>query len=137
MAPTSEWDSTPVGGLRRTVTGMEYTGLGIHLKVSDIAKSRSFYEETLGLDPIRAAGTPEFRRSLPESLTSDPDDGLPGSPDTWNSVTYRPTPNAEWEIGDGHPAVDSDVFDDRTGMSDSLEAGCQVQTGARSTSPCT
>lgn len=89
---------------------MRYTGLGIHLKVRNITESRSFYEDALGLDPIRGAGTPEFRRSLPVSLASKPGDGLPGSPDTWNSVTYQPTPNAELEIGDGHPAVDSDVF---------------------------
>jgi catechol 2,3-dioxygenase-like lactoylglutathione lyase family enzyme len=94
----------------RTVPGVRYTGLGIHLKVSDITASRLFYEETLGLIPARGAGTAEFRRSLPDFLTSKHEDGLPGSPDAWNSVTYRPSAHAELEIGDGHPAVASDVF---------------------------
>ena len=64
-----------------TVLGVRYTGLGIHLKVSDITASRLFYEETLGLIPARGAGTAEFRRSLPDLLTAKHQDGLPGSPD--------------------------------------------------------
>lgn len=90
---------------------MNYTGLGIHLKVDDIAASRAFYEDVLGLAPTRAAGSDVFRKSLPPSLPSGADDGLPGSPDSWNSVTYEPSPSAPLEIGDGHPAVERpDVY---------------------------
>lgn len=89
---------------------MNYTGLGIHLKVADIAKSRDFYEGVLGLAPARASGSDDFRSTLPSSLPSRVNDGLPGSPDQWNSVTYQPSESAQLEIGDGHPAVALQVF---------------------------
>lgn len=97
-------------GSLRTVSGVKYTGVGIHLKVSDIKASRSFYEEALGLVPARGSGTDDFRRSLPDFLATNRGDGLPGSPDAWNSVTYVPTAHGELEIADGHPAVDTVVF---------------------------
>lgn len=84
---------------------MNYTGLGIHLKVRDIAVSREFYEGLLGLTPTRAAGTEAFRRTLPATLPPRSDDGLPGASDRWNCVTYEPSPTAPLEICDGHPAV--------------------------------
>lgn len=89
-----------------TVPPVNYTGLGIHLKVHDVAASRAFYEGVLGLVPTRAAGSDEFRKTLPATLPPRRDDGLPGSPDAWNSVTYQPSPSAPLEISDGHPAVE-------------------------------
>ena len=88
---------------------MRYTGLGVHLKVRDIAKSRSFYEGLLGLVPMRGSGDDAFRATLPQSLPSRADDGLPGAPDHWCSITYEPSPSAELEIADGHPAVTDDA----------------------------
>lgn len=90
---------------------MEFTGVGVHLKVQDIAASRRFYEQVIGMVPARASGSPEFRSTLPAGFAPH-DDGLPGSPDRWNSISYKPCPNTEIELSDSHPAVpDRSVFE--------------------------
>lgn len=93
-----------IGAVRPTVSSMEFTGVGVHLKVHDITASRHFYEQVLGMVPARASGSPEFRSTLPVGLAPQ-DDGLPGSPDRWNSISYKPCPNTEIELADSHPAV--------------------------------
>ena len=45
----------------------ELTDFGTHLKVSDIKKSREFYE-SLGFKPIFGYGDEEFRKTLPEGV---------------------------------------------------------------------
>lgn len=91
---------------------MQSDGLGIHLKVRDIQVSREFYERTLGLVPVFGYGDREFRLTLPESIASVTDDGLPGAPEQYSGVTYELTPQSPLEIADGHVAVpDADVFD--------------------------
>lgn len=67
--------------------------------------SRRFYEDLLGMTPARASGNSAFRRTLPPTLPSSNDDGLPGSPDLWNSISYKPCPKTEIELADSHPAV--------------------------------
>ena len=74
----------------------EITGFGIHLKVSDIEKSRKFYE-SLGFKPVFAYGDEKFRASLPK--------GLPSAPERYRGITYQIGENAKLEIADGHIAV--------------------------------
>lgn len=91
---------------------MKFTGVGVHLKARDLAASRRFYEGLLGMTPARASGNPNFRRTLASALPPSREDGLPGSPDRWNSISYRPCPNTEIELADSHPAVsDRSVFE--------------------------
>jgi catechol 2,3-dioxygenase-like lactoylglutathione lyase family enzyme len=90
---------------------MRYNGLGIHIKVADIAKSRDFYEGLLDLKPVFGYGDTDFRRSLPDTIPSVLNDGLPGAPERYRGVTYEPTPQSPLEIADGHIAVpDRSVF---------------------------
>ncbi len=92
---------------------LQCTGLGIHLKVRDINASRKFYEGTLGFVPVFGYGDDEFRASLPKGIPSALNDGLPGAPEKYRGVTYEPTPDAPFEIADGHIAVtDHSVFKD-------------------------
>ena len=79
----------------------QFTGIGIHVKVSDIHASRDFYEE-LGFTPVFGYGDEEFRASLPEGTAS--------APERYRGVTYRLNDNAEFEIADGHVAVRPEVF---------------------------
>lgn len=71
------------------------TGIGIHLKVRDIAKSRVFYE-SLGLQPAFAYGDSAFVQSFPK--------GMPTAPEKYRGVTYH-TPTGDIEIAEGHIAV--------------------------------
>lgn len=81
----------------------EYTGLGIHVKVKDIAKSREFYE-SIGFRPVFGYGDDEYRATLPE--------GCPSAPERYRGVTYRLSDDIEFEIADGHIAVKSEVFEE-------------------------
>lgn len=87
---------------------MQYTGLGMHIKVRDVAASRSFYEDRLGLAPVFGYGDDEFRATLPTDIPSILNDGLPGAPERYRGVTYEPTPTSPLEIADGHIAVPRD-----------------------------
>lgn len=78
-----------------------FTGLGVHLKVKDINKSRDFYE-SLGFVPIFGYGDEEFRSSLPKGCAS--------APEIYNGVTYQLSESALLEIADGHVAVKPQVF---------------------------
>jgi catechol 2,3-dioxygenase-like lactoylglutathione lyase family enzyme len=90
---------------------IQYTGFGIHLKVADISRSRAFYEGALGLAPVFGYGNEGFRKTLPPSIPSVVQDGLPGAPERYCGVTYEPSPHAPLEIADGHIAVpDRAVF---------------------------
>lgn len=79
----------------------EFTGIGIHIKVRDIATSRAFYE-SLGFNPIFGYGDDDFRATLPK--------GVGSAPEQYRGVTYRLADNAELEIADGHIAVKKEVF---------------------------
>jgi len=80
----------------------EITALGIHLKVSDIERSREFYE-SLGFRPVFAYGDDAFRASLPE--------GVGSAPERYRGMTFKIGANAELEIAEGHIAVkDKRVF---------------------------
>jgi catechol 2,3-dioxygenase-like lactoylglutathione lyase family enzyme len=93
---------------------MRSTGLGIHIKVADISRSRQFYEGLLGFVPVFGYGNDEFRRTLPNTISADEDDGLPGAPERYCGVTYELTPHSPLEIADGHIAVpDPTVFSGR------------------------
>ena len=80
---------------------LEFTGLGIHIKVKDIAQSRAFYEK-LGFKPVFGYGNEEFRASLPE--------GCGSAPEAYQGVTYKLADGAELEIADGHVAVKPQDF---------------------------
>lgn len=76
-------------------------GLGVHLKVKDIAVSRRWYE-SLGFVPVFGYGDDEFRATLPE--------GCPSVSERFRSVTYGIGASAKIEIADGHVAVKDSVF---------------------------
>lgn len=80
---------------------LEFTGLGIHIKVKDINASRSFYE-TIGFIPVFGYGNEEFRKSLPE--------GCGSAPERYQGVTYKLVDGSELEIADGHIAVKPEDF---------------------------
>ena len=75
---------------------LEFTGLGIHIKVRDIVESRKFYE-SLGFTPVFGYGSEEFRKTLPE--------GCGSAPEAYQGVTYKLADGAELEVADGHIAV--------------------------------
>jgi catechol 2,3-dioxygenase-like lactoylglutathione lyase family enzyme len=80
------------------------TSLGTHIKVSNIATSREFYE-SLGFTPVFAYGDDEFRATLP--------DGLASAPEKYCGVIYQIGDGPKLEIADGHIAVsDKSVFVD-------------------------
>lgn len=79
----------------------EYTGIGIHIKVKDIAKSREFYE-SIGFTPVFGYGDDEYRATLPN--------GCPSAPEKYRGVTYKLSDDIEFEVADGHIAVKSEVF---------------------------
>lgn len=80
---------------------IEFTGIGVHIKVADIHKSREFYEN-LGFVPVFGYGSEEFIATLPE--------GCGSAPEGYNGVTYNLTDTAQLEIADGHVAVKPEVF---------------------------
>ncbi len=80
---------------------LEFTGIGIHIKVKDIAKSRDFYEK-LGFTPVFGYGSEDYRKTLPE--------GCPSAPEAYQGVTYKLADGAELEIADGHIAAKPEVF---------------------------
>ncbi len=80
---------------------IEYTGLGIHIKVKDIMSSRKFYEG-LGFTPVFGYGDDDYRATLPE--------GCPSAPEKYRGVTYKLSDDIEFEIADGHIAVKNEVF---------------------------
>jgi len=80
----------------------EIAGLGIHLKVKDIERSRKFYE-SLGFVPVFAYGDEEFRASLPEGIAS--------APERYRGMTFKVSEGSELEIAEGHIAInDKGVF---------------------------
>jgi catechol 2,3-dioxygenase-like lactoylglutathione lyase family enzyme len=80
----------------------EISGLGIHIKVADINKSRKFYE-SLGFRPVFAYGDEEFLSSLPSNV--------PSAPERYRGLTYSVGNDASLEIAEGHIAVsDRSVF---------------------------
>jgi catechol 2,3-dioxygenase-like lactoylglutathione lyase family enzyme len=84
----------------------EFAGVGIHIKVRDIHKSREFYE-SLGFKAVFGYGDDEFRASLPS--------GVGSAPERYRGVTYKLADNSELEIADGHIAVDPEVFGETIG----------------------
>src|SRR6185369_7590197 len=80
---------------------LEFSGLGIHLKVKDIKASREFYEK-IGFKPVFGYGSEEFRKTLPSDC--------PSAPEQYQGVTYKIVDGAEFEIADGHIAVKKEVF---------------------------
>ena len=87
------------------VNACELEGLGIHLKVRDVHKSREFYK-SLGFQPLVVFGDEAFCRSVPEAVRS--------VIDNVRGVIFKIGDNAELEIADGHVAVtDREVFQER------------------------
>jgi hypothetical protein len=80
---------------------LEFTGIGIHLKVKDIEASRTFYEK-LGFTPVFGYGSEEFRKTLPQ--------GCPSAPERYQGVSYKLADDAELEIAHGHIAAKPEVF---------------------------
>ena len=74
----------------------EITGLGTHLKVADIKKSREFYE-SLGFKPVFAYGDEEWRKSLPEGMAS--------APERYRGVVFAICETNKLEIAEGHIGV--------------------------------
>jgi len=82
--------------------GCVITGLGTHVKVADIDKSRKFYE-SLGFIPVFAYGDEKWRASLPA--------GIPSAPERYRGMTFKVGNSAEYEIAEGHIAItDAGVF---------------------------
>ncbi|HLB66803.1 MAG TPA: VOC family protein [Candidatus Saccharimonadales bacterium] len=80
---------------------LNFTGVGIHLKVKDIKKSRDFYEG-LGFKPVFGYGDEKFIKTLPQ--------GCGSAPEKYNGVTYQLKDGADLEIADGHIAAKPKVF---------------------------
>jgi len=80
---------------------VDFTGLGVHIKVKDIVKSRNFYE-SLGFVPVFGYGDDAFRATLPE--------GCGSAPERYHGVTYNLSDTSQLEIADGHIAVKQGVF---------------------------
>ncbi len=77
-------------------------GLGTHIKVEDIEKSRQFYE-SLGFKPVFGYGDAKFTGSLPE--------GVGSAPEKYRGMTFEISDSSNLEIAEGHIAVkDQDVF---------------------------
>lgn len=80
---------------------LQFTGVGVHLKVKDIQRSRKFYED-LGFTPVFGYGDEAYRATLPVGCAS--------APEKYSGVTYKLADGAEFEIADGHIAARPDVF---------------------------
>lgn len=83
------------------MTDLKFTGIGLHLKVKDIKKSREFYEG-LGFIPVFGYGDEAFRKTLPK--------GCGSAPEKYHGVTYQLKDGADLEIADGHIAAKPEVF---------------------------
>jgi catechol 2,3-dioxygenase-like lactoylglutathione lyase family enzyme len=81
------------------------TGLGTHIKVSDIEKSRKFYE-SLGFKPVFAYGDDAYRATLPEGLAS--------APEKYRGMTFKIGEGSELEIAEDHVGIpDKSVFKEK------------------------
>ncbi len=81
---------------------MEITGFGTHIKVSNIKKSREFYE-SLGFKPVFGYGDEEWRTSLPKEVAS--------ASEKYRGIVFAIGDNAKLEIAEGHVGVKhQDVF---------------------------
>ncbi|KKT87861.1 MAG: hypothetical protein UW89_C0016G0010 [Parcubacteria group bacterium GW2011_GWB1_45_10] len=81
---------------------MEITGFGAHIKVSDIKKSREFYE-SLGFKAVFGYGDEEWKASLPKDI--------PSAPEKYRGIVFAIGDNAKLEIADGHVGVKhQDIF---------------------------
>lgn len=77
-------------------------GLGTHIKVANLDKSRKFYE-SLGFKPVFAYGDDDFRASLPKTIGS--------APEKYRGMTFKISDSANLEIAEGHIAIkDQNVF---------------------------
>lgn len=77
-------------------TKCKINGIGVHIKVSDIVKSRKFYE-SLGFEPVFGYGDETFRASLPAGIAS--------APERYRGITFKIGTDANFEIAEGHIAV--------------------------------
>jgi catechol 2,3-dioxygenase-like lactoylglutathione lyase family enzyme len=81
---------------------MEITGFGTHIKVSNIKKSREFYE-SLGFKPVFGYGDEEWRTGLPKGVAS--------APEKYRGIVFAIGNNAKLEIAEGHVGIKhQDVF---------------------------
>ena len=81
---------------------MEITGFGAHIKVSDIKKSREFYE-SLGFKAVFGYGDEEWKASLPKDI--------PSASEKYRGIVFAIGDNAKLEIADGHVGVKhQDIF---------------------------
>ena len=81
---------------------MEITGFGAHIKVSNIKKSREFYE-SLGFKAVFGYGDEEWKASLPKDI--------PSAPEKYRGIVFAIGDNAKLEIADGHVGVKhQDIF---------------------------
>ena len=107
---------------------VKYNGVGIHIKVAKLAESRKFYEGMLDLVPVFGYGSPEFRKTLPATIPSVVNDGMPGAPERYCGLTYEPTPQSPIEIAEGHIAVkDKSVFREKI-MSPKISAMMRIDS---------
>ncbi|MBU1326515.1 VOC family protein [Patescibacteria group bacterium] len=80
---------------------MTIQSLGIHIKVSDFAKSNTFYE-ALGFQKV-------FEYGPDKTFQKDEKGNLVSAPEKYHGVTFQ-VGNAKLEIADGHRAVKPEVF---------------------------
>lgn len=97
------------------------TGLGTHIKVADIEKSRKFYE-SLGFKPVFAYGDDAFRASLPE--------GVGSAPEKYRGMTFNIGENANLEIAEDHIAIKDKSVSKEVIKSPKVSAMVRVQSVA-------
>lgn len=80
---------------------MKLLGVGTHIKVKDIDRSRQFYD-SLGFKTMFAYGSEEFRETFKDTETA---------PEAYSGVVYD-VAGSSFEIADGHVGIkNQDVFD--------------------------
>jgi catechol 2,3-dioxygenase-like lactoylglutathione lyase family enzyme len=100
-------------------TDMKITGLGTHLKVRDIAKSKAFYD-SLGFVAVFGYGDDEWRSGLGE--------GVATAPEKYRGLTYQISDSANLEIAEGHVAVPDKAVYEELIMSPKISAMVKVDS---------
>ena len=95
------------------------THFGIHLKVSNLDRSRKFYE-TLGFKPVFGYGDDNFRATLPK--------GLPSAPEEYRGITYQIGDSAHLEIAEGHVGVKNKSVFNKTISDEKISAMVKVKS---------
>lgn len=83
---------------------MAIKGIGTHLKVSDFAQSRKFYQD-LGFQKV-------FEYGPDKTFQNDNNGNLISAPEAYHGMTFQ-AGECKFEIADGHRAVKPQVFKEK------------------------